>query len=91
MRRTRQVSGDFYWFGVPSWEPTRCLRLGARDGFAHWLIVASVAPRRLILAHEFAWDKERDPAWPRIRQVFGRYDAPDRLAVVEGRVPGVDR
>ena len=31
---------DFYWFGVPSWESTRCLRLGARDGFAHWVIAA---------------------------------------------------
>ena len=76
---------DFYWFGVPSWESTRCLRLGARDGFAHWLIVGSVAPRRLIYAHEFAWDRERDPAWPRLQKVFGWYDAADRLAVVEGR------
>ena len=62
---------DFYWFGVPSWEPTRCLRLGARDGFAQWLIVGSVAPRRLMYAHEFAWDRGRDPAWPRLQQVFG--------------------
>ena len=76
---------DFYWFGVPSWESTRCLRLGARDGFAQWLIVGSVAPRRLIYAHEFAWDRERDPAWPRLQKVFGWYDAADRLAVVEGR------
>jgi cephalosporin-C deacetylase-like acetyl esterase len=76
---------NFYWFGVPSWEPTRCLRLGARDGFAHWLIVASVAPRRLICGHEFAWDRSRDPAWPRIQKVFEWYDASDHLAVVEGR------
>ncbi len=48
---------DFYYFGVPEWESTRCLRLGARDGFAHWLIVGAVAPRRLIYAHEFAWDR----------------------------------
>src|SRR5204863_7216568 len=27
---------DFYYFGVPDWESTRCLRLGARDGFAQW-------------------------------------------------------
>ena len=48
---------DFYYFGVGYWESTRCLRLGARDGFAHWLIVGSVAPRGLIYAHEFAWDR----------------------------------
>src|SRR5262249_17819685 len=49
---------EFYYFGVPDWESTRCLRPGARDGFAHWLIVASVAPRRVIYAHEFAWERE---------------------------------
>ncbi len=76
---------DFYWFGVPDWESTRCLRLGARDGFAHWLIVASVAPRRLIYAHEFAWDPERDPVWPRLQAVFGWYGAGDHLAVATGR------
>jgi len=76
---------DFYFFGVPDWESTRCLRLGARDGFAHWLIVGSVAPRRLIYAHEFAWDRERDPVWPRLQKVFGWYDASDRLAVADGR------
>jgi dienelactone hydrolase len=76
---------DFYWFGVPDWESTRCLRLGARDGFAHWLIVASVAPRRLIYAHEFAWDPERDPAWPRLRQVLAWYGVPDHLAAAAGR------
>jgi cephalosporin-C deacetylase-like acetyl esterase len=76
---------DFYYFGVPEWESTRCLRLGARDGFAHWLIVASVAPRRVIYAHEFAWEQARDPVWPRLERVFGLYEASDRLAFVAGR------
>ena len=76
---------DFYWFGVPDWESTRCLRLGARDGFAQWLIVASVAPRRLIYAHEFAWDQQRDPVWPRLQKVFDWYGAADRLAFANGR------
>ncbi|HEY8504321.1 MAG TPA: acetylxylan esterase [Gemmataceae bacterium] len=76
---------DFYWFGVPYWESTRCLRRGAAGGFAHWVVVASVAPRRLIYAHEFSWDRERDPAWPRIRKVFDLYGAGDHLAVATGR------
>ena len=76
---------DFYYFGVPSWESTRCLRNGARDGFAHWLIVGSVAPRRLVYAHEFGWDKDRDPVWPRLEKVFGYSDAADQLAVAAGR------
>jgi dienelactone hydrolase len=76
---------DFYIFGVPSWESTRCLRLGARDGFAHWVIVGSVAPRRLIYAHEFAWDAAKDPVWPRIQKVFDWYGASDRVAATAGR------
>jgi cephalosporin-C deacetylase-like acetyl esterase len=76
---------DFYSFGVADWESTRSLRLGARDGFAHWLIVGSVAPRRLIYAHEFAWDRDRDPAWPRLQRVFSWYGASDHLAAAAGR------
>jgi dienelactone hydrolase len=76
---------DFYWFGVPYWETTRCLRNGARDGFAHWLIASSVAPRRLFYSHEFGWDESRDPAWPRLRRVFAFYDRSQNLAVVTGR------
>jgi cephalosporin-C deacetylase-like acetyl esterase len=76
---------DFYYFGVPDWESTRCLRLGARDGFAHWVIVGSVAPRRLICAHEFAWDAQRDPAWARLQKVFALYNAADHLAGTFGR------
>jgi cephalosporin-C deacetylase-like acetyl esterase len=76
---------DFYYFGVADWESTRCLRLGARDGFAQWLIVAAAAPRRLIYAKEFTWDQEHDPVWPRFQKVFDWYGAADRLAVAVGR------
>lgn len=76
---------EFYYFGVAHWETTRCLRLGGRDGFAHWVIAASVAPRRLIYSHEFAWDRARDPVWPRLEKVFSLCNARDRLAVATGR------
>jgi dienelactone hydrolase len=76
---------DFYYFSVADWESTRCLRLGARDGFAHWVIVGSVAPRRLIYAHEFAWDRPRDPVWPRLEKIFGWYDAAEHLAATFGK------
>jgi hypothetical protein len=36
---------DFEWFGEGYWESTRGLKNGARDGFAHFVIVGSVAPR----------------------------------------------
>jgi len=81
----QDAENEFYYFGVAHWETTRCLRLGGRDGFAHWAIAASAAPRGLIYSHEFAWDRARDPVWPRLEKVFSFYDARDRLAVATGR------
>jgi cephalosporin-C deacetylase-like acetyl esterase len=76
---------DFAWFGDGYWESTRGLRNGARDGFAHFVIVGSVAPRKVIYAHEFAWDAKTDPAWPRLQKIFDFYDAKDSLRVVHGK------
>jgi cephalosporin-C deacetylase-like acetyl esterase len=75
---------DFAWFGDGYWESTRGLKNGARDGFAHFVIVGSVAPRPVIYAHEFAWDAKTDPAWPRLQKIFGFYDAKDSLRVAHG-------
>jgi len=75
---------SFNYMGGGSWESTRNLRLSGRDGFLHWAIVASVAPRCLIYAHEFSWDQERDPVWKRLQRVFGFYGAVDRLAFAHG-------
>jgi dienelactone hydrolase len=76
---------SFNYAGGGSWESTRNLRLSARDGFLPWVIVGSVAPRRLIYAHEFSWDREHDPVWRRLERVYRFYDAPDHLAAVHGR------
>ena len=75
---------DFEWFGEGYWESTRGLRGGAAGGFAHYVITGSLAPRRLIHAHEFAWDAPTDPAWPRLQKIFGFYDAKDRLTFAHG-------
>jgi dienelactone hydrolase len=75
----------FNWFGDGYWESTRCLRLSARDGFSHFLIVGATAPRRLSYAHEFTWQRERDPAWARLQKVYQWYDRPDHLAFVAGK------
>ncbi|MBI2951121.1 acetylxylan esterase [bacterium] len=74
--------------GKGSWESTRNLHLSGRDGFLPWVVVASVAPRCLISAHEFARDRDRDPAWERLRAVFGFYGAEARLAYTQGHGPG---
>ena len=75
---------DFAWFGEGYWESTRGLRSGARDGFAHFVIVGSVAPRKVIHSHEFVWDAKSDPAWPRLQKIFGFYGASDSLRVSHG-------
>jgi dienelactone hydrolase len=75
---------DFAWFGEGYWESTRGLRNGARDGFAHYVIVGSVAPRKVIYAHEFAWNGTIDPAWPRLQKIFGFYDAKQNLGIAHG-------
>jgi dienelactone hydrolase len=79
------ADAKFNYAGSGSWESTRNLRLSARYDFFPWLIVGAAAPRRLIYAHEFAWDREHDPVWARLEQIYGFYDARDRLAEVHGR------
>ncbi len=79
------VESSFNYAGGGSWESTRNLRLSARDGFLPWVIVGSLAPRRLGYGHEFSWDRERDPVWKRLEKVYGFYDASDGLAAAKGR------
>ncbi|MBI4662412.1 MAG: hypothetical protein HY735_26630 [Verrucomicrobia bacterium] len=74
----------FNYLGSGSWESTRNLRRSGSDGFLPWLIVGSVTPRRLIYAHEFSWDRERDPVWKRLQQVFAFYGAQENLAFAHG-------
>jgi dienelactone hydrolase len=75
----------FNYAGSGSWESTRNLRLSARDGFAPWAIVGAAAPRGLVYAHEFSWDRERDPVWARLEKIYGWYGAGDRLASCHGK------
>jgi dienelactone hydrolase len=84
---------SFNYFGGGSWESTRNLGLSARDGFAPWVIVGSVAPRRLVYAHEFAWDREHDPVWRRLETIYGLYGEPGHLGEThgEGSVRGSGR
>lgn len=77
---------SFNYLGGSYWDSTRGLRLGGRDDFPHWVIVASTAPRHLIHAHEFSWDGERDPVWKRYQKIWGDfYKAPNDLGVAHGK------
>ncbi|HZN36313.1 MAG TPA: hypothetical protein VFB80_20935 [Pirellulaceae bacterium] len=75
---------SFNYAGGGSWESTRNLYRSAVDGFLPWVIVGSVAPRKLIHAHEFSWDRERDPVWKRYEKIYGLYGAKDNLAFTTG-------
>ena len=74
----------FGYAGSGSWESTRNLRRSASDGFLPWVIDGGIAPRRLIYAHEFSWDREHDPVWKRLEKIYAWYEVPDRLASAHG-------
>src|SRR5207247_9854755 len=78
------VETSFNYAGGGSWESTRNLRLSAAEGFLPWMIVGGIAPRRLVFAHEFSWDRARDPVWKRLQAIYGFYGAADRLAYTHG-------
>lgn len=75
---------SFNYAGGGSWESTRNLYHSAVDGFLPWAIVGSVAPRKLIHAHEFSWDREHDPVWKRYEKIYGLYGAKENLAFTTG-------
>ncbi|MGE0609781.1 MAG: hypothetical protein AB7O62_22010 [Pirellulales bacterium] len=74
----------FNYLGGGSWESTRNSARSACDGFPPWVIVGSVAPRRLIYAHEFRWDQPHDPVWRQLQTIFGYYDADGNLDFTHG-------
>ncbi len=74
----------FLYTGSGSWESTRNLYRSAKDGFLPWVIVGAIAPRRHIYAHEFAWDRERDPVWKWLGKIHGWYASTEHLASVHG-------
>jgi cephalosporin-C deacetylase-like acetyl esterase len=77
---------SFNYLGGTYWDSTRGLRLGGRDDFPPWLIVGSTAPRYLIHAHEFMWDREHDPVWKRYQKIWGEfYGAADHTGVAHGK------
>ena len=67
------------------WDSTRGLRLGGRDDFLHWVIVASHGAASSHPPPRFSWDGEHDPVWKRLRKIYDEfYQAPDRLDYAQG-------
>jgi dienelactone hydrolase len=75
----------FNYAGSGEWESTRNLRLSCRDGFLPWAIVGGIAPRYLVYAHEFSWDREHDPVWKRLQKIYSDfYGSPESLDYTHG-------
>lgn len=74
----------FNYFGGGSWESTRNISRSASTGCAPWVIVGAAAPRKLVYAHEFAWDQEHDPVWKRLQTIYGFYDAKENISSTHG-------
>jgi dienelactone hydrolase len=75
---------SFNYGGSGSWESTRNLAGSLRDGTLPWVMVGSIAPRKLIYGHEFAWDRERDPVWKRLEKIYGWHHQPGSLSFAMG-------
>jgi hypothetical protein len=75
---------SFNYLGSGGWETTRNLLGSGRDGFLPWVIVGSIAPRKLIYAHEFSWDQERDPVWKRLQRIYKWHGAKENLDYAQG-------
>ena len=84
------VAFNFGHLSMGDWDSTRNLPDTARSGFWPWIILASLAPRRLVSGHEFAWNSEHDPVWARLEKVYELYGKRDFLRSVHGsgRVSG---
>jgi hypothetical protein len=48
------------------------------------VILATIAPRRLVYGREFAWEPQHDPVWQRLEKIYELYGARDRLRSVHG-------
>ncbi|MFM9117473.1 MAG: alpha/beta hydrolase family protein, partial [Planctomycetota bacterium] len=82
---SEDVESTFAYAGSGSWESTRNLARSAVDGFLPWVIVGSIAPRQVIVGHEFSWDQAHDPVWMRMKQIYQWYDRPSALAFTHGK------
>lgn len=80
-----EAEKSYNFVGWTYFDSTRGLPHTADGGFFHWTVVASLAPRYVIHAHEFAWDKDRDPVWKRYQRVWGDfYNAADHTGFTHG-------
>ncbi|MFO0818690.1 MAG: hypothetical protein U1A77_12160 [Pirellulales bacterium] len=78
------AASSFNYVGGGSFESTRNLTGTGAGKFFPWVIVGAIAPRPLVYAHEFTWDRERDPVWKRLEKIYSWYGKPGDLSSTNG-------
>ena len=84
------VAFNFGHLSFGDWDSTRSLPHSAQGGFWPWIILASLAPRRLVYGREFSWNPHHNVVWKHLEKVYGLYGQRDSLRSVHGsgRVSG---
>jgi dienelactone hydrolase len=78
------VAFNFGHLAMGDWDSTGNLADTARLGLWPWIILTSLAPRRLIYGREFAWDAQHDLTWKHLETVYEFYGKRDALRSVHG-------
>ena len=78
------VAFNFGHLSMGEWDSTRSLPDTARLGFWPWVILGSIAPRRLIYGREFAWNPQHDMTWKYLEKIYRLYGQRDGLSSVHG-------
>ena len=78
------VAFNFGNLSLGDWDSTRNLADTARCGFWPWVILASLAPRRLVYGREFSWNAQHDFVWKHLEKVYEFYGQRDVLRSVHG-------
>lgn len=82
------VAFNYGHLSMGDWDSTRNLPDTARLGFWPWVILASLAPRRLVYGREFAWNAQQDCVWQHLEKVYALYGKRDALRCVHGSGQG---
>jgi hypothetical protein len=78
------VAFNFGHLAMGDWGSTGNFPDTARLGLWPWVILASLAPRRLVYGREFAWNAQHDVVWKHLEKVYEFYSTRDALRSVHG-------